>query len=57
MTEGLPRWHISNAGDVGSITGSGRSPGAENGNSLQYSYPGNPMDKGVRYATVHSAAE
>ena len=32
------------AGDLGSILGSGRSPGVGNGNPLQYSYLGNPMD-------------
>ena len=43
----------SNAGDVGSIPGSGRSPGEGNGNPLQYSCLGNPMDRGVWWATVH----
>ena len=33
--------------DVGSIPGSGRSPGGENGNLLQYSCLGNPMDEGA----------
>ena len=33
-----------NAGDLGSIPGSGRSPGKGNGNPLQYSYLENPMD-------------
>ena len=45
-----------NAGDVratGSIPGSGRSPGGGNGNPLQYSCLGNPMDRGVWQATVH----
>ena len=37
----------SNAGDAGSIPGSGRSPGEGNGNPLQYSCLGNPMDRGV----------
>ena len=35
------------AGDVGSITESGRSLGEENGSPLQYSYLGNPMDRGA----------
>ena len=35
----------SNAGDPGSILGSGRSPGAGNGNPLQYSHLENPMDR------------
>ena len=42
-----------NAGDPGSIPGSGRSPGEENGNPLQYSCLGNPMDRGTWWATVH----
>ena len=35
------------AGDWGSVPGSGRSPGKENGNPLQYSFLGNPMDRGA----------
>ena len=34
-----------NAGDLGSIPGSGRSPREGNGNPLQYSYLENPMDR------------
>ena len=36
-----------NAGDLGSIPGSGRSPGEGNGNPLQYACLGNPMDGGA----------
>jgi len=36
---------VCNAGDLGSIPGSGRSPGEGNGNLLQYSSLGNPMDR------------
>ena len=36
-----------NAGDLGSIPGSGKSPGEGNGNPLQYSYLENPMDRGT----------
>ena len=36
-----------NAGDLGSIPRSGRSPGEENGYPLQYSYLENPMDRGA----------
>ena len=36
-----------NAGDLGSIPGSGRSPGEGNGNPLQYSCLENPMDGGT----------
>ena len=42
----------ANAGDVGSIPGTGRSPGGGNGNPLQYSCLENPMDRGAWQATV-----
>ena len=42
-----------NVGDLGSIPGSGRSPGEGNGNPLQYSCLENPMDGGAWRATVH----
>ena len=45
------------ARDMGSIPGSGRSPGEGNGNTLQYSCLGNPMDRGAWRATVHGAAK
>ena len=48
MVKNLP----ANAGDSGSIPGLGRSPGEGNGNPLQYSCLGNPMDRGVWQATV-----
>ena len=48
---------LDNAGDVGSIPGSGRSPGEGKSNPLQYSCLGNPMDKGAWWATVHVIAE
>ena len=38
------------AGCSGSVLGSGRSPGGGNGNPLQYSYLGNPMDRGAWWA-------
>ena len=47
---------VCNAGDPGSIPGSGRSPGEENGNPLQYSCLENPMDRGGWRATVHGVA-
>ena len=47
----------SNAGDLGSIPGSGRSPGEGNGNPLQYSCLENPMDGGAWWATVHGDAK
>ena len=42
-----------NAGDPGSIPGSGRSPGEGNSNALQYSCLENPMDRRTWWATVH----
>ena len=47
----------ANAGNVGSIPGSGRSPGEGNGNPLQYSCLRNPMDRGAWQATVHGVAK
>ena len=46
-----------NVGDLGSIPGSGRSPGEGNGNPLQYSFLENPMDGGAWWATVHWVAK
>ena len=43
----------ANAGDIGSVSGSGRLPGEGNGNLLQYSSLGNPVDRGAWWATVH----
>ena len=48
MVKNLP----TNAGDLGLIPGLGRSPGQGNGNLLQYSYLGNPMDRGAWQAAV-----
>ena len=47
----------SNAGDLGSIPGLGRSPGEGNGNPLQYSCLENPMDGGAWWATVLRVAK
>ena len=46
-----------NAGDPGSIPGSGRSPGEGNGNPLQYSCLENPMEGGAWWATVHGVTK
>ena len=46
-----------NAGDLGSIPGSGRSPGKGNGNPLQDSCLENPMEGGAWWATVHGVAK
>ena len=48
-----PPANAGDAGDVGSIPGSGRSPGGRNGNPFQYSCLENPMDRGTWQATVH----
>ena len=40
-----------------STPGSDRSPGVGNGNSLQYSYLENSMDKGAWWATVHGVTK
>ena len=46
-----------NAGDLGSIPGSGRSPGGGNGNPLQHFCLENPMDRGAWRATIHRVAK
>ena len=46
-----------NAGDLGLIAGSGRSPGEGNGNPLHYSCLENPMDGGAWWAMVHGVEE
>ena len=46
-----------NVGDLGSIPGSGSSPGEGNGNPLQYACLENPMDGRAWQATVHGVAE
>ena len=61
-TSGFPRNSVGeesacNAGDTGLILGLRRSPGEGNGNPLQYSYLGNPMDRGAWQAAVHGVAE
>ena len=57
-----PRWlrkestcQAGDAGDVGSIPGSGRSPGRGNGSPLQYSCLENPMDRGTWWVMVHGS--
>ena len=46
-----------NVGDLGLIPGSGRFPGEGNGDPVQYSCLGNPMDRGAWWATVHRVAK
>ena len=45
------------AGDTSLIPGSGQSPGGGNGNPLQYSCLGNPMDRGAWWTTVSGFAK
>ena len=47
----------SDAGDTGSIPGSGRSFGEGNGNPLQYSRLENSMGRGTRWVVVHGIAK
>ena len=59
---GLPWWLSGKespcqAGDLGLIPGSGRSPGEVNGNPLQYSCLENSMGGGAWYAAVHGVAK
>ena len=59
---GLPWWlsgkeSACKAEDMTSIPGSGRVPGEGNGNTLQYSFLGNPMDRGAWRATVHGVTK
>ena len=58
-SEGLPlcKESASNAGDLGSIPGSGISSGVGNGYPFQYSYLENSMDREVRWATVHGVTK
>ena len=60
LNMGLPWWlsskesvcNAGDAGDLGSIPGSGRSPGGGHGNPLQYSCLENFMDRGAWWAMV-----
>ena len=60
---GLPRVaqyppaNAGDAGDGGSVSGMGRSPGEGNGNPLQYSCLENPMDRGAWWAIVPGVAK
>ena len=55
---GLPGWvknppaNARDTEDMGSTPGLGRPPGGGNGNLVQYSWQGNPMDDGAWWATV-----
>ena len=56
VVKNLPA-HAGGTRDGGSIPGSGRSPGGDNGNPLQYSCLENPMDGGAWRAAVHGVAK
>ena len=56
MVKNLPA-NAGDAGDTGSIPGSGRFPGTRNGNPLQYSCLGNSMDRGTWWARVHGVTK
>ena len=56
MVKNLPA-EGGDAEDMGSISGSGRSPAVGNGNLLQYSGLENFMDKGAWRATIHGVAK
>ena len=52
-----PPANAGDAGDTGSVSGSGRFPGGGNGNPLQYSCLGNPTDRGAWRATVRGVTK
>ena len=56
VVKNLPT-NAEDARDVGSISGLGRSPGEGNGNTLQHSCLGNPIDRRVWWATVHGVTK
>ena len=62
MWEGFPggldsKESACNEGNLGLISGLGRSPRGGHGNPLQYSYLENPMDRGAWWATVHGVTK
>ena len=52
-----PPANAGDTGDLGLILGLGRYPGGGNGNPLQYSRLGNPMDRGAWWAIVKGMAK
>ena len=54
---GWPKNLPANAGDMGSIPGSGRPPGEGNGNPFQHSCLGNPMNRVVWWDTVYGVTK
>ena len=57
VVKDLPANNAGDAGDLGLIPGLGRSPAGGNGNPLQYSCLGNPMDRGAWWATAHKVTK
>ena len=62
LKHGLPSGSVVknppvNTGDMGSIPGSGKSPGGGHGNPFQYSCLGNPMDQEAWKAIVHEVTK
>ena len=63
--DGVPWWlsskestcSVGDTGNMGSMPGSGRSPGWGNGNALQYSCLENPKDRGAWWPTVHGVTK
>ena len=56
VVKNLPA-NAEGARNVGSVSGLGRSPGEGNGNMLQHSCLGNPIDRRVWWATVHGVTK
>ena len=52
-----PPANVGDSGDMGSIPGSGRSPGGGNGNPLQFSCLENPMDRGPWWAAAQGVTK
>ena len=52
-----PPAKVGDAGEMGSIPGSGRSPGGGHSNPLQYSHIENSMDREAWLATVHGVSK
>ena len=62
MRYGLPggsdsKESVCSVGDLSLVSGSGRSPGEENGYSLQNSYLENSKDRGAWWAILHGVAK
>ena len=56
LTSSISKESACHAGEPSSVPGSGGSPGEGNGNPLQYSCLGNPMNRRACWATVHGVA-